>query len=314
MTVLITGGMGFIGLHTARAFVDAGEDVVITWFQTWREPDFIKDEFHKRVLIEKGDVSQGSVIRDIAKKHNVDRIVHLAVPGVAALSAADDYRTNMNGLIDALEAAREADVKRISVASSIAVYHSMGDGPYFETDTLPVESANPTETYKKAWEILGRHYASRTGIELINMRIGGIWGPLYHSGMNLPSRVVSATVKGEEPKYMGDRVPFRGDHADIFFVKDTAKAIQTITMAENLEHNVYNVGAGHAIYNGDIESAVKKVIPEANFAFQDGEGPAHKKDGYMDSARLAGLGFKSAWNVDDAIADYIGWLRAGNQE
>jgi UDP-glucose 4-epimerase len=288
--------------------------VIITWFQTWREPDFIKDEFNKRVIIEKGDVSQGSVIRDIAKKHSVDRIVHLAVPGVAALSAADDYRTNMNGLIDALEAAREADVKRISVASSIAVYHSMGDGPYFETDNLPVESANPTETYKKAWEILGRHYASRTGIELINMRIGGIWGPLYHSGMNLPSRVVSATVKGEEPKYMGDRVPFRGDHADIFFVKDTAKAIQTITMAENLEHNVYNIGAGHAIYNGDIESAVKKVIPEANFAFQDGEGPAHKKDGYMDSARLAGLGFKSAWNVDDAIADYIGWLRAGNQE
>ena len=41
VTVLITGGMGFIGLHTAKAFVDAGEDVVITWFQTWREPDFI---------------------------------------------------------------------------------------------------------------------------------------------------------------------------------------------------------------------------------------------------------------------------------
>jgi UDP-glucose 4-epimerase len=314
VTVLITGGMGFIGLHTARAFVDAGEDVVITWYQTWREPDFIKDEFGKRVIIEKGDVSQGSVIRDIAKKHKVDGIVHLAVPGVAALSAADDYRTNMTGLIDALEAAREAEVRRICVASSIAVYHSMGDGPYSETDRLPMESANPTETYKKAWEILGMHYASRTGIELINMRIGGIWGPLYHSGMNLPSRVTHAAVNGVEPEYLGGRVPFRGDNADIFYVKDTARAIQTIYSAETLEHNIYNVGAGHQITNGDIESAISKAVPGSKAVFQQGDGPAHKKDSYMKAERLASLGFKSQWSVDDAIADYVGWLQAGNEK
>lgn len=314
MTVLITGGMGFIGLHTARALVDAGEDVVITWYQTWREPDFIKDEFGKRVIIEKGDVSQGNVIRDIAKKHKVDGIIHLAVPGVAALTAAEDYRTNMTGLIDALEAAREAEVRRICVASSIAVYHSMGDGPYSETDRLPMESANPTETYKKAWEILGMHYASRTGIELINMRIGGIWGPLYHSGMNLPSRVTHAAVKGIAPEYMGGRVPFRGDNADIFYVKDTAKAIQTVYTADKLEHNVYNLGAGHQITNGEIETAINKAVPSANITFQEGHGPAHKNDAYMTADRLAGLGFKSKWSVDDAIADYAAWLQAGNEK
>ena len=314
MTVLITGGMGFIGLHTARAFVDAGEDVVITWYQTWREPSFIKDEYNKRVKIEKGDVSQGSVIRDIAKKHKVDRIVHLAVPGVAALGPADDYRVNMTGLLDALEAAREAEVKRVCIASSIAVYHSMGDGPYRETDNLPVQSANPTEAFKKAFEILDLHYASRTGVEVINMRIGGIWGPLYHSGMNLPSRITHAAVKGAEPQYLGNRVPFRADNADAMYVKDTAKAIQTIAMADKLEHKAYNVGVGSPILNGDLEKAVKKVIPNAKFEFQEGKGPAYKKDGYMEAARLAALGFKPKWTVDAAFADYIAWLRAGNEK
>jgi len=42
--VLITGGMGFIGLHTARRFLDAGEDVVVTQFRTRREPSFIESE------------------------------------------------------------------------------------------------------------------------------------------------------------------------------------------------------------------------------------------------------------------------------
>ena len=55
--ILITGGMGFIGLHTARAMLDAGEDVVITYYQTWREPDFIKDEFGGRVQVEQVDVT-----------------------------------------------------------------------------------------------------------------------------------------------------------------------------------------------------------------------------------------------------------------
>ena len=314
MTVLITGGMGFIGLHTAKAFVDAGEDVVITWYQTWREPDFIKDEYNKKVKIEQGDVSQGSVIRDIAKKHKVDGIVHLAVPGVAALSAAVDYRTNMPGLIDALVAAREAEVRRICIASSIAVYHSMGDGPYRESDNLPIESSNPTETYKKAWEVLDRHYASRTGIEVINMRIGGIWGPLYHSGMNLPSRITHAAVKGVDPEYMGGRVPFRGDNADVLYVKDTASAIQTIHMAKDLEHTAYNIGMGHQITNGDLESAIKKAAPESKVAFQEGDGPAHKANGYMVTDRLAALGFKAKWSVDDAFADYVEWLKAGNEK
>jgi UDP-glucose 4-epimerase len=314
VTVLITGGMGFIGLHTAKAFVDAGEDVVITWYQTWREPDFIKNEYGKHVKIEQGDVSKGSVIRDIAKKHKIDGIVHLAVPGVAALGPADDYRTNMTGLIDVLEAAREAEVRRVCVASSVAVYHSMGAGPYKETDNLPIESGNPTETYKKAWEILDRHYANRTGIEVINMRIGGIWGPLYHSGLNLPSRITHAAVKGIAPEYMGGRVPFREDNADAFYVKDTAEAIRTIHMADSLEHTVYNIGAGYSIYNRDLEAAIKKAIPEAKVDFNDGKSPAHKEDAYMDAARLASLGFKQKWSVEAAIADYVGWLKAGNEK
>ena len=141
--------------HTAKAFVDAGEDVVITYYQTWREPSFIKDEYGKRVIVEKADVSEPSVIEELAKKHKTEHIVHLAVPGVAALGPYEDYRVNMNGLIGVLEAARNAEVKRLSLASSIAVYHSLASGPYRETDRLPVESSNPTETFKKSWEILG---------------------------------------------------------------------------------------------------------------------------------------------------------------
>src|SRR2546421_270689 len=86
--ILITGGMGFIGLHTARRFLDAGEQVVITQFTTRREPDFIKDELGKRVFVERVDVTSHHDVTEVVRKHKVTGIIHLAVPALAALTAA----------------------------------------------------------------------------------------------------------------------------------------------------------------------------------------------------------------------------------
>ena len=49
MKILITGGTGFIGLHTARAFLDAGHEVVSTQFRVRRDPEFIKNELGGRM-------------------------------------------------------------------------------------------------------------------------------------------------------------------------------------------------------------------------------------------------------------------------
>ena len=298
MTVLITGGMGFIGLHTAKAFVEAGQDVVITYYQTWREPSFIKEEYGKRVIVEQADVSQPSVIEELAKKHKTEHIVHLAVPGVAALSPFDDYRVNMNGLIGVLEAARNAEVKRLSLASSIAVYHSLAAGPYRETDLLPVQSANPTETFKKAWEILSFHYADRTGLEVIAMRIGGIWGPLYHSMMNLPSRLAHAAVSGTEPDYSRG-VPFAEDTGDVCYVKDCAEAIKLVQLKPELDHRIYNVSSGIAVSNQRLVDSTKAVKPDAAPALQDGKGPAYKENSYLDMTRARNeLGFENKYSPE----------------
>ena len=143
MTTLITGGMGFIGLHTARAFLDAGEDVVITYFQTWREPSFIKDEYHKRVQIEQVDVTDRDGLMALGKKHKIDRIAHLAVPGLGALGPVDDLRTNITGLTHVLEAALEWGSKRLTLASSVAVYAGLPAGPFVEDALLPISLWEP---------------------------------------------------------------------------------------------------------------------------------------------------------------------------
>ena len=54
---MVTGGMGFIGLHTAKAFLDAGEDVVITRYRSSRMPSYLEAEVDKRLFIEPVDLT-----------------------------------------------------------------------------------------------------------------------------------------------------------------------------------------------------------------------------------------------------------------
>ena len=103
--ILITGGMGFIGLHTARAMLDAGEEeVAITYYQTWREPSFIKDDYGSRVHVEKVDVTDREGLLAIGEKHNITSICHLAVTGLGAFDAIGDMRVNLSGLMNVMEA------------------------------------------------------------------------------------------------------------------------------------------------------------------------------------------------------------------
>src|SRR5207249_2236262 len=80
------------------------------------------------------------------------------------------------------------------LASSLAVYSNAGPGPWHEDIALPVASDSHTAAIKKAMEVLALHYADRTGLDAVVLRLGVIYGPLYHSMANLPSRLCHAAV------------------------------------------------------------------------------------------------------------------------
>jgi UDP-glucose 4-epimerase len=310
--ILITGGLGFIGLHTARCFLDAGEQVVLTQYRVRREPDFIKAEIGKRVFVETLDVTAGHEVIDLVRKYKVSGIVHLAVPGLGALSAAEDYRVNVMGFLNILEAARLFDVRRVSLASSVAVYASLPEGPFREEALLPVHSGNPTETFKKALEILGLHYASRTDVEVVALRIGSPFGPLYHSLAAPTSRICHAAAKGLPTDFTGVRrgAPYEEDDTGAFYVKDCAMAIQLLQTADKLAHQIYNISSERPMTYGEFVKAVKTVVPDAQVSLQPGRSPRHRADAYMDITRIKeGVGYRPQYDIERAVGEYIDWLR-----
>ncbi|MCL2394364.1 MAG: NAD(P)-dependent oxidoreductase [Acidimicrobiaceae bacterium] len=314
--ILVTGGLGFIGLHTAQALLDSGEECVLTQYRVARQPAFIQGEIGKRAFVEQLDVTDGARLSEIGDKYPITGIVHLAVPALSGGTAAADLRVNMLGLTNILEHAERWKVDRISIASSGGVYRAVTDEAHTEDTWLPIESTNPTEAYKKAFEIVSSHFADRTGIDLLNLRISGIWGPLYHSMSNLPSRVVHAAVFSS-PLRPGMRGPsYADDGGDMCYVKDCARGIALLQLADGLRYRTYNVAAGRPARNGEFVDAVKELIPEAAVSLPEGHDPGGSGIvGYSDISRIReDTGYEPAYDVRSGVADYVAWLRAGNAE
>ena len=310
--ILITGGMGFIGLHVAKRFLDAGESVVLTQHRAQREPDFVREESGKRAFVEQVDILSGEEVLGAMQNHKVDAVVHLVAPPIRGMSAADEYRLNTLGLLNVLEAARTENVRRVAMISSSFVYLGVPEGPYSEAMPLPFESRNSTEAYKKAMEIMALYHASRIGLNAVVIRPGHIYGPLYYSMFNLPGRLCHAAVHSNQPDFsdMPAGIPFAGDEGDFCYVKDCAKGIQLVTMAPELHFGTYNVGGGRAITNGDIAAAVKKTVPGAQFELREGRSPQARKNPVMDISRARqDAGYEPDYTIDTAIADYVAWLR-----
>ena len=123
---------------------------------------------------------------------------------------------------------------------------------------LPITSGNPTETWKKAWEITGLHDADRTGLDVVSLACPGYDGPLDHTLMNLPSRR-HAAAKGVPADFSGARVasPSPRIRPTSVTSRTPLQGLQKLQMADELPNRIYNVAAGEGKTNQQLADAVK---------------------------------------------------------
>jgi len=320
--ILITGGLGFIGTHTARAVLDLGESCVLVQRRAPVAPSTIADEVGQRVFLEQADLMDLPQLRDIAKRHKVTGIVHLAgsvpwPPG--ADEPVDGARKALNSLLNVYQAAMDVGVERVGVASTIGVYGgAAADPPYREDVALPMTAGHAIPGFKKIGELMADYLAGTTGLQIVSYRIGGIWGPLGRASSVFfgAAQMVHAAAGGTAPDFSGLYRPAHCDDGiDLCYVKDCARGIALLQLAGQLNHRTYNVASGRSTTYGELADAIRKVIPDAQtglLAGRDPGGPAH--DTYLDITRIRqDTGYQPSFDAERAVADYIGWLRAGNE-
>lgn len=319
--ILITGGLGFIGPHAARALLDRGESCVLTRRHNSRVPEFLASELDRRVFVEQVDLTDHEALLGLGERHAITGIVHLAASAFAGDQPLAYLRLSSQVLFNVLEAAQRWRVRRVCLASTIGVYAGALDqpGPLQEDTSVPLHASAPLPipTVKRSAELLSSFVGARAPLDVINMRFSAIWGPLGRdqSPFFAAPALVHSAIRGtalELPARQQNR--YSEDAIDMCYVKDCASAIALLQTADKLSHATYNVAAGRATSNAELLAAIHDATPAAKLelpAGRDPNGPGH--DSWLDIGRLReDTGYQPDYPAGRAVADYIAWLRAGN--
>ncbi|MGW5277184.1 NAD-dependent epimerase/dehydratase family protein [Streptomyces sp. NPDC004044] len=314
MMILVTGGLGFIGSHTVRALLDLGEDCVVVQRHARELPAVLAGA---RVEVEQADVADRDSLLAIGGRHDITGIVHLAgsYPWPPVPDApVEATRQALGGLLNIAQAAQVWGVRRLGVASTIGVYFgATNDGPLREDAPLPMSALVSIPTFKKVGELLGGFLADTTGIDIVNYRVSGTWGPLGHPDPFFAApALIHAAARGTAPELSHLVGPaFAEDGLDLNYVKDTGRAIALLQLAGKLNHRTYNVGSGRATTNAQLIEAIKRVVPDARVGLPTGGDAPHL---VLDISRLQeDTGYQAEYDTERAVSDYIAWLRAGNK-
>lgn len=240
-TVLVTGASGFVGSHLVKQLILKKAKVVSLSKKTGPIEDFEK-------------------LNDIFKKNKVNIIFHLAAQPIVEVGQTNPIKTfevNIKGTWNILEAARESNVEKIIIASTVHVY---GDNPKipFKEEYFP-QPSRPYETSKACADLLAQSFADTYGLPVEIPRFVNIYGPGDFNFSRLIPKVIKSILSGESPEVWDI-----GSIRDFLYIDDAVNAY--LMLAEKKldggkRLRVFNFGTGKPI---KIHDLVLKIIELSN--------------------------------------------------
>ncbi len=317
MTVLITGGAGYIGSLTARLIRASGRAIVIL--------DTLENGHRKAVgdaPFVQGDVADSSLVERICSEHGVDEVVHFAAYKAVGESMSNPekyFNNNVIGSQKLFGALNNAGVERVVFSSTAAVYGTPATVPVQETDPLHCESVY-AET-KLMIENTLRWYAQTTPMRHACLRYfnaagasdDATLGEDWHFSQNLIPHVMKA-VLGHSPalQVFGNDFPTSDGTGvrDYIHVEDLARAHVAALdyLSAGNESITCNVGTGHGTSVLEIIAATERIsgkkVPHEIVARRPGD----PSQCYADAGLITE---KFDWspqrNLDDIISSAYAW-------
>jgi UDP-glucose 4-epimerase len=269
MTILVTGGAGYIGSHMVLELLSRGEKVIVldnlsTGFD-WAVPE--------NATLFVGETGNQSLVSSIIKAHHVESIIHFAASIVVPDSVSDPLSYYLNNTVNSramIEAAVKGGVKNIIFSSTAAVYGTPDSAMISEQDRMNPES--PYGMSKLMTEIMLRHASDAHGLKHVILRYFNVAGadPQLRAGQSserathlikIAAEVV--TDKRESMSVFGTDydTPDGTCLRDYIHVSDLARAHSAALdhLRQGGANGTFNCGYGKGYSVFDVINMVKKV-------------------------------------------------------
>jgi nucleoside-diphosphate-sugar epimerase len=313
MTVLVTGGSGFLGAALVRQLVDAGERVRVLDNHSRGKASRL-DPVADFIELVDGDVRDPAAVH--AATVGCDTVWHLAyVNGTRFFYEKPDLvlDVGIKGAVHTLDAALDCGVRRYVLASTSETYNEPTHVPTTESERLTIpDVTNPRFSYgggKIASELLALHYGGRRGLETVIFRPHNFIGPDMGFEHVVPEVVRRIVDLSEGLTRSRIALPIQGDGSEtrsFCYVEDGARGAY-LAGSQGGAGEVYHVGTEHEVTIrqtieslGEILGVELEIVP--------GElRPGGTRRRCPSIAKLQALGYEPRWSFEAALRKTAEW-------
>lgn len=316
MSILITGGTGFVGVNLVRHYAEQGTPVVSLDLDA---PDDVTRAFVANlaapVHFAQGDVRDAARLRELVERHEVEYVIHAAAitPDIERerQHAYEIMDVNLMATVRVLDlACAYPQIKRTLVISSAAVYGvKPEDKPLQEEDT--VAPGNLYAISKHGSELLVDRYRALHNLDAATARLGWIFGPMERGTSSSRGLSTLGTLLGMAQS--AQRALIAGPEAvrDWTYTADVARATDALLHAPTLAHSLYNISGGAGYTNAALARTLQECLPafEYEFVAPDAvnvQDNLKNRRSYLDISRLRqDTGFVPQYDLRSGLAAII---------
>ena len=290
-TVLVTGAGGFIGSHLTERLVELGAHTrafvhynsMGTW--GWLDCSPLKEE----IEVIAGDISDRDSVRRAVQ--GIDVVFHLAaLIGIPySYHAPLSYvRTNVEGTLNVLQTALEANVERIVHTSTSEVY---GTAQYVPIDEQhPLQGQSPYSASKIGADKLAEAFYCSFGLPVVTLRPFNTYGPRQSARAVIPT-IITQCMVGDIVR-LGNLHPTR----DLSYVADMVEGFIRAASSSKAIGQVVNVGSGQEISVGDLAHKIAALM-----------GKPVKIESEEERVRPENSEVERLWASNDRARELLGW-------
>jgi NAD dependent epimerase/dehydratase len=307
--VLVTGAGGFIGSHLVERLVELGASVraLIHYnaLGSWGWLDY--SPHRERIEVIMGDLTDRDLVFQAAR--NVEIVFHLgaliAIP--YSYQAPSSYvRTNIEGTLNILLAARDLKVGRLVHTSTSEVY---GTARYVPIDeNHPLQGQSPYSATKIAADKLAEAFHCSYGVPVVIVRPFNTYGPRQSTRAVIPT-IISQCLNGDTIR-LGHLHPTR----DLNYVSDTVEGFLRAAIADNVLGQTINLGSGREISIGNLALLIARLLGKQVQVITDERRRRPEKSEVerllADNSKAKRLlGWEPRVSLEEGLLRTIDWMR-----
>lgn len=308
-SVLVTGANGFVGSHLVNELVLKKAKVI-----TLSKNRALKA---KSVIEEIGSVENFEKINTLIKKYKIDTLFHLAAQPIVEVGQTNPMKTfdvNIKGTWHVLEAARENNVGKIIIASTVHVYGDNPKVPYKE-EYFP-QPSRPYETSKACADLLAQSFADTYNLPVEIPRFVNIYGPGDFNFERLIPKVIKTIMLGKKPQVWDI-----GSVRDFLYIDDAINAYLMLAQkqfANGKRVRVFNFGTGKPIKIYDLILKIIELANKASVKIEMENPPEDRlneiKKQYASIVKAKReLNWSPKVNLDEGLAKTIKWYQENSR-